>query len=834
MPDDQDRRRQLEQALERAKAEGDRRGEALARLRLAGVELVSGDQAAARAHYQAALGLYRELGERRGEANASLGLGDVERIAGDQAAARAHYQAALGLYRDLGDHEGQASASLGLGHVERIAGELGAARAHFEAAVGLYRELGNRVGEAKASLGLGHVEQAYGDPDATRAHFEAALGLYRDLGYRLGQAGARLGLGDVERLAGELGAARAHFEAALGLCRELGDHEGEARASLGLGRVEAFAGELGYRLGQADASLALGNVELFAGDPDAARAHYQAALGLYRELGYRLGEADARLRLGGLELADDPDAARAHLDSALETSRLLGLRLTEGLAAYGLAELDHREGRLSEALGRSLEAVRAIEHVRGGLGDETARDRFFAGLHDAYSLALDIAAEAIARGIPAAGDAALEVAESARSGSLGEVLRSGGFPVEGELGDLLERIVELEAAFMADPPAGLSGRAMPAEALAARNFGIEEELGRLHDRIGELVSDQFADAFRPGRPDVAAIRAALAASGAHGLVYDLSGDEEGYEGHVVWCPPEGEAHAEVLEVHGRLAGFLSGFLEDVGRGGGPRSRLPVHRAWADLAQALLPEALRAACLEAARSGEPLDLVVVPDETTWALPFGALLLGTATPLLACAVVRVVPTLATFLALAEEESPPSARDGSIAHFDPRLSTTGEQKALEGLLPPYGPVVAASKREELFELLAKGGHLLAFGAHGDNSPGLRQSLYLSDGAVVSAGALLGRELPPLVSLGSCWAARRAPLGLSAVCFAQGTRSFLAPLFAADDPATGAILAEAYTNLPTSPSPAEALRAAQLAYLAAHRDAPPATWAALVAMGA
>ena len=75
------------------------------------------------------------------------------------------------------------------------------------------------------------------------------------------------------------------------------------------------------------------------------------------------------------------------------------------------------------------------------------------------------------------------------------------------------------------------------------------------------------------------------------------------------------------------------------------------------------------------------------------------------------------------------------------------------------------------------------------------------------------------------------RVPGGVPA---AAQRRRFLAPLFAADDPATGAILAEAYRNLPTSPSPAEALRAAELAYLAAHQDAPPTTWAALVAMGA
>ena len=291
--------------------------------------------------------------------------------------------------------------------------------------------------------------------------------------------------------------------------------------------------------------------------------------------------------------------------------------------------------------------------------------------------------------------------------------------------------------------------------------------------------------------------------------------------------------AEKVVIEASAAQFLSGFLADVARGGGRGSWLPAREAWSDLAKALLPEELRAACLDAALSGEPIDLVVVPDEICWSLPFGALALDSGTPLLAGAVLRVVPMLGAYEALFEPAAPP-AQTGGLAHLDPTLDTEREADALKALEPPYGPVAWASERQELYDLLARGQgpYLLALGVQGGNSPGLRQSLHLADGTSLSAEALLGLRLPPVTSLGAYSAAGHAPLCLAVACLTRGTRCLISPLFATDDPAAGTILSEAYRNLALSATPAGALRAAQLAYLEGHPYAPPAIWASLVAM--
>ncbi|MHB1498575.1 MAG: tetratricopeptide repeat protein, partial [Acidimicrobiales bacterium] len=131
MQHDQDKH-DLEEALEVAKATGDRLDHARRLLDLGRYEVLHGDAAKARAHYQAAFALGRKAIDR---ANAKLGLGDLERLFGDRSAARAHYESALDLYRQGGDAMGEAHALHSLGDLERLFGDRSAARAYYEPAL---------------------------------------------------------------------------------------------------------------------------------------------------------------------------------------------------------------------------------------------------------------------------------------------------------------------------------------------------------------------------------------------------------------------------------------------------------------------------------------------------------------------------------------------------------------------------------------------------------------------------------------------------------------------------------------------------------------------------
>ena len=261
------------------------------------------------------------------------------------------------------------------------------------------------------------------------------------------------------------------------------------------------------------------------------------------------------------------------------------------------------------------------------------------------------------------------------------------------------------------------------------------------------------------------------------------------------------------------------------------SVLPDRDAYRALARALLPERLLALVIEAAQAKTPLRLVIVPDEALFGLPFAALVLDEDHLLVHGAVSSVCPTLSLY-ASAVGQDPPSA-SGGVSHLDSGLVTDAERKALDSLGSPYGPVSRAITRGDVTTSLAGPLRFMALGVHCDDEPGLRQSLLLADGTGLSAGALLGRPLPYEASLGACYVAR-LPLGLATVFLTQGTSCLLAPLGAANDVTTDAVLAACYARLGEDTDLTAALRLAQLHYLEAHPGARPRHWASIVAMGA
>ncbi|HVB23809.1 MAG TPA: tetratricopeptide repeat protein, partial [Ktedonobacteraceae bacterium] len=89
------------------------------------------------------LPIAKDIAERTGhpgrQANLLQSLGDLERRLGKIDEARAHYDAALPLYRSERDRLGEANLLQSLGDLERRLGKIDEARAHYDAALPLYR-----------------------------------------------------------------------------------------------------------------------------------------------------------------------------------------------------------------------------------------------------------------------------------------------------------------------------------------------------------------------------------------------------------------------------------------------------------------------------------------------------------------------------------------------------------------------------------------------------------------------------------------------------------------------------------------------------------------------
>jgi signal transduction histidine kinase/Tfp pilus assembly protein PilF len=250
-----------ERALELARTEGDRIGEARALNRMGVARYLQNDFAGAFPLYAESLRLAREEKAEDETADALNNLGVLHYMWGSLDRALTYYEQAMELRRSLDDDEGLAKAYNNLGGVADAAGRFDEAVDHFGRALTLYRELGDhalvantmnnlgqtlfqmgrleeahdlfleafeistRVGDeatlATAQDNVGRVFLAQGAPQQAREVFERNLERRRRLGDPLGTATSLVHLATAIAELGEFANAESALEEALGLVREV-------------------------------------------------------------------------------------------------------------------------------------------------------------------------------------------------------------------------------------------------------------------------------------------------------------------------------------------------------------------------------------------------------------------------------------------------------------------------------------------------------------------------------------------------------------------------------------------------------------------------------------
>jgi DNA-binding SARP family transcriptional activator/tetratricopeptide (TPR) repeat protein len=209
-------------ALEAARRQGDRTGQALTHRATAGAHTRLGEWNDARAHLRAALELYEQLGDLAGQASTHTNLSQVYGREGRHHEALRHSEQALDLCRAAGYVVGQARALNAVGWDHAHLGNYEQALSHCQQALDLHRGLGSRSGEAATWDSLGYVHHHLGDyPGAVRC-YEEALNLFRELGSRHMRVETLLHLADTHLAAGDPTAAEIARQRASAIQKELG------------------------------------------------------------------------------------------------------------------------------------------------------------------------------------------------------------------------------------------------------------------------------------------------------------------------------------------------------------------------------------------------------------------------------------------------------------------------------------------------------------------------------------------------------------------------------------------------------------------------------------
>jgi tetratricopeptide (TPR) repeat protein len=305
----------LAEALDKARASGDRRIEGRTLTHEGSVCFREGRYEEAASIFDRALAIAREVGDRDGEANALGGLGVVRHDQGRYEESLAHNLEWLACVRELGVRHREIEVSGNLGNVYASMGRQEDARAYHARCLALAKETGNRPAESMATgnLAIFHMDQ--GRLDQAREHHERSLALARETGEPRAEVVGLYNLASVWRCCGQPDRAR--------------------RRAL---EADRLAAKINFELIRALTPLTLAEIAEQQGDREEATPRFADAVANLRRLGLRDLLATA-LDGAGVSATRDgrTEEARAHFTEAFEIATRTGAPAPAVLAASHLA-----------------------------------------------------------------------------------------------------------------------------------------------------------------------------------------------------------------------------------------------------------------------------------------------------------------------------------------------------------------------------------------------------------------------------------------------------------------------------------------------------------------
>jgi CHAT domain-containing protein len=838
--------------------------------------------------------VWHQLGQPEMELSSISTLATALYRSNAYADAEAMFRDALVMATGLDDRHAQAEILTNLAAALRPRGQVADALEALDRALPLWREVSSVYGEAAALSNRGILLREIGDFDGARRHYADALRIFRTLKDRRGEGYAANNLAIVLETLGDSRGALAELNRVVPLMRLVGDTRAEARAEVSRGRILLALGDpaaahtaatrgltlyraAADRLGEADGALQLGRIAAARKQLDAARQRFSEALAIYTDVGSRRGASDALHETALTHLAGAPAQALAQLQKALELRRALGLPTLEAESLYRLAQASRLVGDLPGASVYAESAIAIVETLHGRVSLEAQRRGYLGAIERYYREAIDILA-ARHQAEPEGGFAAraLGVWERAKARELVDALRRSDAPravVDAQLADREKRLRQevnhwswtlIQMADAVAGPAEHAAKNSLARALDA-HATVEAEI-RLADPRYSALTSPHAFSLTDFRHECVAddtIVLEYALGETRSYVWAITSDSLALETLPGRIAIEADARAfETLARSGQegpLSASVSQRLDRAGR-----------RATANLLTPVAPHLRR-------------HIIVVPDGALHAMPFAALPLPAGMPLSERYELVTAPSATTLQLLQLETRQAPAPKLVVAIGDPVLDRLDSRLRELGIASPVSrPTVSSFKRlpgtrREVEQIVAmsqpgQGLALLDFDASRATleSTRLRDYRYIhiashavrSDESAFNGIALsmVNRFGEPqdgflrlhdiyrlqlraeLVVLSACETAAgpdsagEGLVSLARAFFYAGVPRVLSSLWPVDDEPTVVLMTAFYRALLSDrhPSPAAALRQAQLEVSHQPRWQHPMHWSGWVLQGA
>lgn len=226
----------LNKALELAKQERDKAGEALATMTIGSVHYLQNRHAQALDFYQRAYILFEQLNDKRGMANALNNIGNVYINQANYPLALEYQQRALAIYEKLNFTLGIASANNNIGNILMSQGHYARALEYHLRTLELRERINDKLGMGASLNNIGVIQSELGNTKKSIEYHEQALSVRRRIGDKYGVATSLLNLG-TNYANVDSAKAKAYLIECLKLGEQLGDKMDLAGAYEGLGNL---------------------------------------------------------------------------------------------------------------------------------------------------------------------------------------------------------------------------------------------------------------------------------------------------------------------------------------------------------------------------------------------------------------------------------------------------------------------------------------------------------------------------------------------------------------------------------------------------------------------
>jgi CHAT domain-containing protein len=857
---------------------------------LGNIQLEQSDYEQAIASYRKAGAIFAKNGDAIGPALATLNIGETYSGMGDYSRALDAYQKALAVFTEQKSLHRMAEAIYRIGTIYSELTDHEQARDYFQRSLLLYEQAKRPLGRAEALAAIGDSYRRQGNYARALDYLRQGLKLLEEAGRKFGLAGALTDMGDLYLQQGDEKLALEFYQRSQTLFEELGSKDKLAALIGRRGMLQQRRGNyeqalaayeqslalykaIGNKRGMAEAHATMGDSYQLLNQQERALICYRESLALFEEIGNNNGVASAMSGIARVEQARnnhakvlsiaEPAAALAEKTSNLELLWEINSVIGNSRRALKQTELAR------QAFERAVAAIELLRsHAAGG---ELARRYFLEHRLTPYHSLIELLVgqgqplEALVWTERSKARVLLDVIQNGRPNGWVDALRAMTAAEHQQ-----ERGLRAEIISFNTQVARLSRQNHPDQARLDELKSLREKARLNYEAFQTLLYAAHPE-LRVKRGEAPVIKAeeltALLPDERSALLEYVVMDEATYLFAVTQAAERSDADVQVFTLPIQRA-ELARQVESL------RQRL----AWRDLGFRDAARRLYDLLLKPARAQlrGKINLVIVPDDKLWELPFQALLADDNRYVLEKSAVSYAPSLTVLreMAKARRRGVETSETSLLAFGNPALGretvarpalVLGDEKLdplpeaeseVKGLGRLYGTArskiyIGAEAREDRAKTEAGDFQVLHFATHGvlNNAAPMYSHLVLAQGDQNEDGLLEAWELmqldlkADLAVLSACETARgrfgagEGAIGLTWALFVAGVPTTVVSQWKVESASTRDLMLDFHRRLRIpAKAPvmkAGALRQAALKLMKNQETSHPFYWAGFVLVG-